>query len=109
MGRRLLTESAYRSLDPNAPGIAVALSLRGQAALAELTESQRVVAKRILLRLINFGQGRADTRRRQFIEELHSAGESRSDFMVTLDKLARNRILTLDGGGQQARVDLAHE
>ncbi len=87
MPHRLLTESAYRSLTPQGPGIAAALALRGQAAMSALTDPQRDIARRIVLRLINFGEGRADTRRQLPEGDLCSNGDNPTDFKAARERL----------------------
>jgi hypothetical protein len=112
MERRLLPYSAYERLGREGrSGLAVAMSTKADATLAELSEAQRKMARRILLRLIQFGQGRADTRRQQSVTALSMAGVGPELLEQTLQHLARNRLLTL-GGDEQERdrtVDIAHE
>ena len=52
-------------------GLQVAMARRADAALAALTTpEQQAIARRIFLRLVQFGEGRADTRRQQTVAEL---------------------------------------
>lgn len=93
-------------------GLQVAMARRAEAALAALsTPEQQAIARRIFLRLVQFGEGRADTRRQQPIAELQSATDDPLLFERTLHHLADRRLLTLGGeersGGRE--VDLAHE
>ncbi len=110
--RRLLTLHAYDRLGADGrSGLAVAMAARADATLAALPPAGQAMARRILLRLVQFGEGRADTRRQQPVEALRSADDEPGLFERTLDHLADNRLLTLSGGegatGRQA--DLAHE
>ena len=61
------------------------------------TEAQQAIARRIFLRLIQFGEGRADTRRQQPVDALRSAGDDPALFDQTLQRLAESRLLTLSG------------
>jgi formylglycine-generating enzyme required for sulfatase activity len=135
--RRCLPLRAYEALVPprNAVGAAhdtgrtglqVAIARRADAALADLPPAQQVIARRILMRLIQFGEGRADTRRQQPIDALGSLGDDPKQFDQTIRHLADSRLLTLSGEantGQHnsdirspdaghrpsVRVDIAHE
>ncbi len=112
MAHRLLPLSAYLALGTNGrSGLAVAIATRADATLASLSDAQRGIARRIFLRLIQFGQGRADTRRQQTVAELCVAGEDSALFDQTLRRLTDNRLLTLRGeeNDTNPRVDIAHE
>ena len=112
MQRRVLTLSAYERLGGEGrSGLAVAMVEKANATLADLpTEEHRALARRIFLRLVQFGEGRADTRRQQSIADLASVGEA-TLFDQTLRHLADNRLLTQSGEEKEAskKVDLAHE
>jgi WD40 repeat protein len=110
----------------------VAIARRADATLASLTEIQQSIARRIFLRLIQFGEGRADTRRQQPLDALRSVGDDSRLFDQTLQALAASRLLTLSadattdhrplttdqsgnhpssvvGGRSSVRVDISHE
>ncbi len=89
-------------------GLAVALARRADATLHALSDRQEGVARRILLRLISFGEGRADTRRQQPRSKLRAADDDPFDFDAVLRRLIADRLLTADDDGG-VRVDLAHE
>ena len=92
-------------------GLQVAMARRADAALAALTTpAQQAIARRIFLRLVQFGEGRADTRRQQTAAEL-SDGSDPALFELTLKLLTDRRLLTTSGDERTAsrRVDLAHE
>jgi WD40 repeat protein len=121
--RRFLPFNAYELLvlsrpdygaTPNQPrtGLQVAIARRADAALADLgTEEKRAIARRIFLRLIQFGEGRPDTRRQQLQKDLHSTDDAQELFNQTIEHLAQRRLLTFSGeeGGQKRKVDIAHE
>jgi WD40 repeat protein len=94
----VLPLSAYqRRPGVKCTGLQVALARRADAALAELTPVQQAIARRIFLRLIQFGEGRADTRRQQPVAALRSSADPSGEFDQTLEHLARSRLLTLTG------------
>lgn len=73
--------------------LSVALALTADAALSALKPEQRVIAKRILLRLVQFGEGRLDTRRQQPTAALRR--ESEALFQQVLQHLVEHRLLTM--------------
>ena len=110
--RRFLPLSAYEALgDAARTGLQVAMAHRADAALAELTPEQQAIARRVFLRLVQFGEGRADTRRQQPVTALHIAGDEPRLFEQTLHHLTDSRLLTLSGEERAdgRRVDIAHE
>src|SRR5689334_20320195 len=68
-------------------------------------------SRRIFLRLIQFGEGRADTRRQQAVAALRTSSDDPALFDETLRHLADNRLVTLSGEEQATdkKADLAHE
>jgi formylglycine-generating enzyme required for sulfatase activity len=129
MQRRLLPLSAYERLG-GAPstgspvpasqvqagqagrsGLAVAIAEKADATLAELPPDEQAIARRIFLRLVQFGEGRADTRRQQLVSALRAASDEPLLLDQTLHHLAGNRLVTLSGeeGDTDRQVDLAHE
>ena len=113
--RRLLTLEAYRRLGGDGrSGLATALATTADAAYASLSPARRAIARPMLLRLVQLGEGRDDTRRQQPVAALRSAGDDPGEFDATLRHLTRHRLLTLSGGDQgpgegTSRADLAHE
>ena len=108
----VLTSPAYSNFDgSNRTGLQAAIANRADFALVALSEEERQVARRIFLRLIQFGEGRADTRRQQLVEQLRASGDDASLFDWTLLYLAARRLLTLSGGEENSsrKVDIAHE
>lgn len=114
--RDLITLQDYLDLGSGGrSGLAVALARCADRTYARLTPAQRAVARRIFLRLISFGEGRADTRRRQPIQGLRD-GQPHPEFAETLRVLTEDRLLTLDtaaGSGERddddRDADLSHE
>ncbi|HEY9863563.1 MAG TPA: toll/interleukin-1 receptor domain-containing protein, partial [Candidatus Obscuribacterales bacterium] len=113
--RRYLPLRAYEALvlsyhNNKLIGIQVAIAQRADAAIADLSDEQQIIARRVFLRLIQFGEGRADTRRQESIEALKARGDNDQIFEETLRELADRRLLTLSGKEDKTRkVDIAHE
>lgn len=123
--RRLLPLRAYEALilprkaygiagSEHRTGLQVAIARRADDALATLEvepDQQVAIARRIFLRLVQFGEGRADTRRQQPISALQSTSDNANLFNQTLHHLADRRLLTL--GSEETstaiKVDIAHE
>ncbi|ONH59074.1 hypothetical protein CcI49_18180 [Frankia sp. CcI49] len=110
--RRLLTLATYDQLGTDGRGgLAAVLALRADGVLAGLTPAQRAVVRRVLLRLVQPGDGRGDTRRQQPVSVLRAVDEDPAVFDVVLARLLDARLLTPSGdnSGAQRCVDLAHE
>lgn len=109
--RRHLALKAYTEMaEGNRNGLQVAIDRRAKTVYNNLPENAQPIARRIFLRLIQFGEGRLDTRRQQTVDELRSASDDARVFDETLAKLTANRLLTTSGEeGSVRRVDIAHE
>ena len=115
---RVLPLTAYERLNRNpaagdtgATGLAAAIAMKADATLAALTPEQQAIARRTFLRLVQFGEGRADTRRQQTLSSLRAVDDDPVLFEQTLEHLTDNRLLTRTGGSdrESAVVDIAHE
>src|SRR4029077_3190252 len=96
--------SAYDELGQHMPGacaqrggLQVALALRADAVIAELLAERQKLARRIFLRLVQSGEGRADTRRQQSLDQLRSVADVPGSLDETVEFLAARRLLTLSG------------
>ena len=109
--RRLLTVSAYEELGGEGrSALAAALATRADAACAALPPAQQQIARRIFVRLVQFGEGRPDTRRPQAVDALRATGDDPALFTATLRHLTDRRLLTVSSAdGGTATVDLGHE
>ncbi len=121
--RRFLPVRAYASLvlprqeygEIPKTGLQVAIARRADAVIQSLPEGCRQIARRIFLRLIQFGEGRADTRRQQTVDQLRSESDNPEQFEEALRDLAASRLVTLSGeeaaagDGALRRVDISHE
>jgi WD40 repeat protein len=110
--RRLLTLADYQTMgDGNRSGLALAISDRADTTLRTLTRTQETIALRILLRLVNLGEGRVDTRRQQPCASLRSTDEEPADFDAALQRLVDDRLVTVTSNDNRdaVRVDMAHE
>ncbi|WP_221352298.1 hypothetical protein [Streptomyces beigongshangae] len=97
---RTVTLAAYQA----AGGIQGAVARTAEDLCTRLSAHQADCARRILLRLINPGEGTPDTRRPAARTELDPADEP-GEVALVLDRLARARLVTL----HEDTVDLAHE
>jgi WD40 repeat protein len=109
--QRLLGLAEYEALGDDGRGLAVAIARRADATMRALTVTQQAMARRVLLRLVSFGEGRADTRRQQPIQALRSAADNDAEFSRVLQHLVDDRLVTLDGSdvADDALADLSHE
>ncbi|NET46430.1 TIR domain-containing protein [Okeania sp. SIO2B3] len=77
-----------------------------------LNQNRHKVARRIFLRLVQFGEGRPDTRRQQFVSDLQK-GNNPEEFRIVLNHFINDkyRLLTISGEENESYqiVDLAHE
>ncbi|MFO0573183.1 MAG: hypothetical protein U1A78_04225 [Polyangia bacterium] len=76
-------------------GLAVAIASHAEAVLAELSEPQRALLRRTLLRLVQFGEGRPNTRRQQPRSALRAHGDDAAALDALLDRLVAARLLTV--------------
>ena len=110
MTRRLLTVSAYEDVGgQDRSGLAAALATRADAALASLSAAERAIARRILLRLVQLGKGRQDTRRPQPVVALRTPRDDPAVFDATLRHLTDRRLVTMSADSEEPVVDLGHE
>ena len=109
---RLLGISDYEGLGGDGGrGLDVAIAQRIDSTLRKLTAARQTIARRVLLRLVVFGEGRADTRRQQEVRALRSAIDDPAEFSQVLQRLVEDRLITVDGNAQAdtALADLSHE
>lgn len=91
-------------------GLQAAMAQLADDLIAVLSPTQQWLAQRTFLRLVQFGEGRADTRRQQPISALRADGDDPALFDETVRYLADNRMLTLSGEeGAAPRADISHE
>ena len=111
MKGRLLTRASYDTLGRDGrSGLAVAMATKADATLAALPPDRQRMARRIFLRLVQFGEGRPDTRRQLGVDDLRAESDDRADFDALLQHLIANRLLTPSPDEARGlRVDIAHE
>lgn len=112
---------AYESLGGTAgSGLKASIAAKADAAYKALTSIDKEhrlekenIAKRIFLRLIQFGEGKPDTRRQQSISDLRSDQDTQGVFEETLRHLSseKYRLLTVSRGDddEDSKVDIVHE
>ncbi|MER6291136.1 hypothetical protein [Streptomyces sviceus] len=94
---RTLTLAAYEAVG----GVRGAVAHTAEAVHARCTPAEAAALRRLLLRMVNPGDGTEDTRRPVDRAELDADATTAR----VLELLVRNRLLTVDG----TTVDLAHE
>ncbi len=105
-GRRLTFE-AYREVG----GVDGAIARRAEEEYAALPPKQQAEARRILLRLVQPGEGTEDTRRPALWSELVPGPEQAPAVDDVIQRLANARLLTTgrDSPTGEELVDVAHE
>ncbi|MFJ4567697.1 hypothetical protein ACIP4U_29195 [Streptomyces caelestis] len=96
---RMLTLAAYEA----AGGVRGAIAASAEEVYGQLSPEQAATARRLLLRMVEPGQGTPDTRRPLTWAEL--AEWAAPDLPLVVERLARARLLTAD----EEAVHLAHE
>ena len=107
----LSQQSSEQAASNQRNGLAAAIANKADAVLAQLKPTEQQIARRIFLRLIQFGEGRADSRRQQPVTALKTAKDDETKFERTLEHLTDHRLLILSASknGTDSQVDLAHE
>lgn len=102
-GRRL-THEAYAAIG----GVHGAIARRAEEELEKLSPGEQEMARRVLLRLVQPGEGTEDTRRRARFKEL--PGQN-AELKSVIDRLAEARLLTTgrDAASGDELVDVSHE
>jgi WD40 repeat protein len=104
----VMTWEAYRRLG----GVEGALAARADALLHEhYTAEQQNELRQVLLRLVQPGEGVADTRRRVCLDELVLAGRSFEELYTLLKPLIDERLLTSgrDETNGEETIEVSHE
>ena len=103
----MLTLEAYVS----SGGVEGALAQRANAVYADLASRQQEVARRVLLRLVQPGEGTEDTRRRAAMGELLTRPEEEEDIEAVVRALADQRLVTTghDELSGARVVEITHE
>ena len=108
---RFLGLDAYEALGNGGRALDVAIAQRAMTAMRGLSEHEQAIARRVLLRLVSFGEGRPDTRRQQEVRELRSSADHDEEFSRVLRQLVEHRLITLGEAEPDhgALADLSHE
>ena len=103
-GRRR-TLAAYRAIG----GIDGAVARSAEAVYRALDAEGQQTARRILMRMVSFGEDTADTRRRVTVAELNG-GSGQGVPQSVIDKLVQARLLTTDTGTDGSETsEISHE
>jgi WD40 repeat protein len=103
---RLLTLEAYTSCG----GVGGALARRANEVYGGLSADQQAIARRVLLRLTQPGEGTEDTRRRAPLAELSGSGP-REDVERVLEAMSGSRLVVVgtDEATGEPVVEVTHE
>jgi len=103
----MLTLEAYQ----DSGGVAGALAKRADGILAAFDPGEQQVARRVLLRLTQPGEGSEDTRRRAPMSELFTLRADHGAVETVVSELAAARLLTAGGGDAPSDqlVEVSHE
>jgi WD40 repeat protein len=104
---RILGLEGYRETG----GVAGALAKRADELYGELTPEEQSIARRVLLRLTQPGEGTEDTRRSARMVELVGQADDSARVESVVGALTDARLLTTSGDDQtgERTVDVAHE
>ena len=110
--RRELVLEAYRQMgEGDRCGLQGVVDDLASRVCNQLSEAAQTLARRTILRLCQFGEGRPDSGRQQTLTELRASGDDRALFDGTVALLIESRLLTASGDAKDGarRVDIAHE
>jgi hypothetical protein len=101
----------YEELGNGGRGIDLVIAICADTTMDGLTSAQQTIARRVLLRLVSFGEEYADKHRRRELQELRSVTDNDAEFRTVLQHLAAGRLITINGdeAHHDALVDLSHE
>lgn len=97
---RMLTLEAYRETG----GVEGAITKRADAVFLGFDEAQQAIARRVMLRLTQPGEGTEDTRRRATLSELVTHVGEADVVERVVSALADARLLTVSGGAGNGRT-----
>jgi WD40 repeat protein len=111
--RGLLRLTEYVAMgDGVRTGLAVTVARRADGVMAQLSPGRREIARRVLLRLVQFDDGAGASRRQQSRAALATAGDAPAEIDAVVRTLADQRLISTsagDAGDESQRIDLAHE
>jgi hypothetical protein len=109
--QRLLGLAEYEALGDGGSGLHITIAQHAEATMRALTVAQQTMARRVLLRLVSFGEGRPNTRRQQEIQALRSATDDEAEFSRVLQRLVDEHLVAVDATerGDTVLADLSHE
>lgn len=102
-----LTHTAYQEIG----GVKGAIAKRAEEEYLALSHEQQQVAKRVLLRLVQPGEGSEDTRRRASLSELYTEQQNKEAVDTVIKRLTDTRLVTsnIDETNNTEQLDVAHE
>jgi WD40 repeat protein len=109
---RYISSEAYDSIrSGDAQGLSAALALKADGVLNRMTDSQRQVAMRVFLRLIQFGDDGRNTRRQQPLVAAAAIEPDAELFFEAIEQLRTASLVMLSGGSghRGSQIDISHE
>ncbi|MBK8985383.1 MAG: SUMF1/EgtB/PvdO family nonheme iron enzyme [Chloroflexi bacterium] len=105
--RRRITWEAYRRIG----GVMAALDNTAEALYNNMIPEDQVATRRLMLRLVQVGQGLEVTRNRVRRRALYQAGEAHDRIDRVLDKLVQAQLVHLSAGtsAEDDQLEVAHE
>lgn len=101
-----LTLETYEAIN----GVKGALAHHADTVVNALPPEQQALARRIFLRLVQLGEGTADTRRRATFDELLTRDDDQQQVEAVVQKLADESLIVTDTTDSDQQVlDVAHE
>ena len=101
----VMTIHAYQEIG----GVQGALAKKADTIFSDLSPMQQTLARRVLLRLTQPGEGTEDTRRRATLEELQTLAKDTGAVERVVEMLVKARLLVISGDQQKQQVDVVHE
>lgn len=119
-GKRIEYYINIHAYESSNSGLKASIAAKADAAYKSLISTDKEhhlekenITKRIFLRLIQFGEGKPNTRRQQSISDLRSDQDTQGVFEEALKHLSseKYRLLTVSRGGndEDSKVDIVHE
>lgn len=114
--QRWIGLAAYEALGGERTGepyglLTVAIARRADTMWNALAPAQQTIARRVLLRLVSFSDGRVETRRQQEVAALAPAADDPSALAGVLAALVASRLVVIGGdpADNDAVADLSHD
>lgn len=112
---RYIGLDAYENLGgKGVSGLRASIATKADAAYKQLpSDIHRLIAKRIFIRLVQFGEGQPDTKRQQLLNDLKSYNDRDDLFDKTLEHLISEKyrllVITHEDFKEDQKIEIVHE